>query len=580
MIVRLKILLSCLVILSVLFSTSCITINEAPTLTSTSTSASSESKKGLAPLQSFVASPDYNPAVNITQIVQVQSQIDQLFEERYNIPYYDGLPELRKSYEPYGVNELQIALNDLKGLTQWNYEVNKFDCSNMSALTQFYLANAGFKTIMVLGTDAKLLEGHAWVVVLISGQTPEAIPIECTTVGGPAIPSKVKPNTFSSHGITDTQSYNDYLTGGWAVQDLYQAAAWAQQNNGETLGSDNEFNWWDTTQVNWSLLLKTATLTTTSVTNTNINTITSIQSSRIIVNPLSVSTGATVTIAGQGFTPNGVISTLGITIGGMIGNAESISMDANGSFSYSLILSALPKGTYTVKCTDIAGKTASGTITVTTPQTTPPPSLTLTPASGSPGSQFTVTGYNFTPLGTVKSADISWNSMPLTGSHTYSVDSTGNVAFTLILSTTQSPGNYTIVVTDSSGKSATTTFTVLTQTTTTTNTTKITTTATVLYPAIGAQNVPINLTFTWPAVAGAVSYEFALAQGIGAANNFDILDYSNNTPTNSITAQETLLYNTTYNWEFRAVNANGSKSAWTVGFFTTKTAPVATTTTK
>ena len=258
---KIKAFLIVLFSLSVLI-TSCITINEVPkstststsTLTSTSTTVSSNNKDGLSPLQSFVASPDYNPAVNITQIVQVQSQIDQLFEQRYNIPYYDGLSELSNKYDPHDENALQSALSDLKNLTQWNYVANKFDCSNMSALTQFYLANAGFKTILVVGTDAQLDEGHCWVVVLLSDPTPEAVPVECTTQGGPAIPSKVNPNDFISHGVTDTQSYNDYLTGGWAVQDIYQAAAWAEQNWGETLGSDNEFNWWDTTQVNWSPL--------------------------------------------------------------------------------------------------------------------------------------------------------------------------------------------------------------------------------------------------------------------------------------------------------------------------------------
>ena len=578
---RFKALLVGLLVLSILFSASCITINQAPKTTSTSTTVSSDSRNGLAPIQSFVASPDYNPAVDIRQIVSVQSQINQLFKERYNIPYYDGLPELSKRYEPHDKNELQMALNDLSGLTQWKYVVNKFDCSNMSALTQFYLSNAGFKTVMVVGTDAKLLEGHAWIVVLISNPTPEAIPIECTTQGGPAIPSKVNPNLFTSNGVTDTQSYNDYLTGGWAVQDIYQAAAWAQQNYSETLGSDNAFNWWDTTQVNWSLLSKTAPVTTTGLLSTTITTATSIQPSRIVVNPISASTGVIVTIAGQGFTPNSVISTMSITIGGLIGNAASISIDTNGSFSYSFILSALPNGTYDVQVTDIAGRTASATITVTTPQTTPPPTIKLTPSSGSSGSQFTVNGYYFTPYGTVKSADILFNGTATTGS-TFNIDSTGYVAFTLTLSAAQSPGNYIIVVTDSSGKHASATFTVLSQTTVTTTTmpttvttttvptTTIITTTSVPYPAMGATNVPVsNITFAWPVstVAG-VTYEFVIAEELGNVDKFAIIDYSTTAHSNSCALMETLKYNTTYWWRVRAVNST-SHSDWLVYFFTT-----------
>jgi hypothetical protein len=780
MINRIKVLLVGLIILSFLFTTSCITINEAPkpTSTSTSTSTSSNSKEGLAPLQSYVASPDYNPAVDITGIVKVQSQIDQLFQERYNITYYDDLPELSERYAPHDENALQLALNDLKNLTQWNYVVNKFDCSNMSSLTQFYLANAGFRTIMVVGTDAQLNNsGHCWVVVFLSNPTPEAIPIECTTVGGPAIPSKDYPNSFTSNGVTDTQSYNDYLTGGWTVQDIYQAAAWAERNWGETLGSDNEFNWWDATQVNWSLLPKTVSTTTNSLIHTT--TITNIRLPSIALNPLSASIGVNVIITGQGFTPNSVISTLGITIGGIFGNASSISIDTNGGFTYSFILPAVPNGTCNVKATDTVGKTASATITVTTPQTTPTPTLTLTPSSGNAGSTFTVRGYNFTPYGTVKSADISWNGTPLTDGNIYNVDTTGYVAFKLTLSALQSPATYTLKVTDSSGKSASTTFTVLPSTTATpittaqtaiaptltstpssgspgtsitlngynftpnatvpitnitwsgtpfsgnqiynvdstgnflftftliastapgsyiivvtdssgkrastpftvftpTITTPVTTQSTMpatltltpssgspgssftvdgynftpngtvnpadtvfnglpstgktinidttghfsftltlstsqslgnftilvidssrksastmfkvlaptttsttnsgLFPANGATNVPVSgITFTWPAVSGTgITYQFALAQASAntSANEFAILDYSDNTNTNAERLQETLQYNTVYWWEFRAVTISSTGAvtatgAWTAQMFTT-----------
>jgi hypothetical protein len=100
-----------------------------------------------------------------------------------------------------------------------------------------------------------------------------------------------------------------------------------------------------------------------------------------------------------------------------------------------------------------------------------------------------------------------------------------------------------------------------------------------LTPALGAQGVGLTPTFTWTAVPGAGSYEFALAQEIGATNKFDILDYSNNTVTNGITAQETLLYSTTYNWEYRSVDSTGAKSAWTVSFFTTMDKPAVVTTT-
>jgi hypothetical protein len=108
------------------------------------------------------------------------------------------------------------------------------------------------------------------------------------------------------------------------------------------------------------------------------------------------------------------------------------------------------------------------------------------------------------------------------------------------------------------------------------------------YPGNGATSVPVNaanLTFTWPAVAGTgITYQFALAQASAntTANEFAILDYSDNTITNAEPLQETLQYNTVYWWEVRAVTTNSSggiatAGPWTVSMFTTAAAPVTTT---
>jgi len=111
-------------------------------------------------------------------------------------------------------------------------------------------------------------------------------------------------------------------------------------------------------------------------------------------------------------------------------------------------------------------------------------------------------------------------------------------------------------------------------------------TTTPLYPTNGSVNVPItNMTFTWPAVAGAgITYQFALAQASAntSANEFAILDYSDNAPTNAEPSQETLQYNTVYWWEVRAVTMNSSggiaaTGPWAINMFTTMPAPVTTT---
>jgi len=114
-----------------------------------------------------------------------------------------------------------------------------------------------------------------------------------------------------------------------------------------------------------------------------------------------------------------------------------------------------------------------------------------------------------------------------------------------------------------------------------------------LNPAQGATDVPLSgFNFVWPADqtdinAGlTVTYQFALAQASAntSANEFAILDYSDNTATNAETLQETLQPNAVYWWEVRSVAMNGSGGiatygAWQVNTFTTGAAPMSTTAT-
>jgi len=98
-------------------------------------------------------------------------------------------------------------------------------------------------------------------------------------------------------------------------------------------------------------------------------------------------------------------------------------------------------------------------------------------------------------------------------------------------------------------------------------------------PKNGAVDVVVDTTFSWPAVAGGVTYEFAIAEELGNADKFAIIDYSATTTTNAHKLQEVLKYNTQYWWRVRAVTAT-SKSAWTTSMFTTEKEPVVTTTTE
>jgi outer membrane lipoprotein-sorting protein len=113
--------------------------------------------------------------------------------------------------------------------------------------------------------------------------------------------------------------------------------------------------------------------------------------------------------------------------------------------------------------------------------------------------------------------------------------------------------------------------------------TSVTTTPSATYPANGATGVSVSgITFTWPLTAApagnTITYQFALAQASAntSANEFAILDYSDNISTNAEPCQETLQYGTVYWWEVRAVTMSSTGAviatgSWTIQMFTTAT---------
>jgi Right handed beta helix region len=101
------------------------------------------------------------------------------------------------------------------------------------------------------------------------------------------------------------------------------------------------------------------------------------------------------------------------------------------------------------------------------------------------------------------------------------------------------------------------------------------TTITAISPAMGASNVPINTTFSWPEVTGAVSYEWQLAADTGqTTDKFYLKDDVQGPTINAVKPTEDLKYSTTYWWRVRAKDSAGVAGAWTTAFFTTAAAPV------
>jgi hypothetical protein len=89
-------------------------------------------------------------------------------------------------------------------------------------------------------------------------------------------------------------------------------------------------------------------------------------------------------------------------------------------------------------------------------------------------------------------------------------------------------------------------------------------------PAIGATNVVQKPVFQWAAIAGAVSYDFQVADNPVFVNPIDAQTGLNTTVW---TETKTMDYGKTYYWRVRAVSASGVASDWANSSFTVMAAP-------
>jgi hypothetical protein len=176
----------------------------------------------------------------------------------------------------------------------------------------------------------------------------------------------------------------------------------------------------------------------------------------ITATPVQGPQGATVTVAGTGFTISAPLASLvfdGVTISSC--SSGVLTTDSSGAFS---CLFAVPSGTSgtTVRATDTGGQVADATFTVTTP------AINVAPGHGPVGSPVTISGTGFsvsTPLASLSFDGLMISSCPIRGSLT----TTATGMFSCSIAVPSGTSGTTVRATDVGGQFATGSFQVTTE---------------------------------------------------------------------------------------------------------------------
>lgn len=154
------------------------------------------------------------------------------------------------------------------------------------------------------------------------------------------------------------------------------------------------------------------------------------------VDPTSGPPGTKFNFTGASFQPNDN------QIRATLGNEElgTVSSNDQGAVAFSLTAApSIPAGSYTLTLTDSSGRSATATFSIVAPQTDAP-GLTVTPASGPPGTNFSFTAQNFTPA---QAADLLLGGQ-VVGQLT--PNDAGGATFNIQTKTDIAPGKYTVTL--------------------------------------------------------------------------------------------------------------------------------------
>jgi hypothetical protein len=154
------------------------------------------------------------------------------------------------------------------------------------------------------------------------------------------------------------------------------------------------------------------------------------------VTPTSGPAGTAFSFSGSDFLPGD--QEIEVTINGEL--LRSVGSNEAGDIAFTFdTASNTPAGSYTVEATDSAGRSGATSFTVTA-VAAGEPQLTVTPASGPPGTTFTFAASDFTANAP---ATVSLDGQEL---GQVNIDATGKVTITLATTGTTAPARYTLVV--------------------------------------------------------------------------------------------------------------------------------------
>jgi hypothetical protein len=167
--------------------------------------------------------------------------------------------------------------------------------------------------------------------------------------------------------------------------------------------------------------------------------------------PESAPAGATFLLSGSNNLPYGAVDLCSPTCSGPQSVLGTFYADARGDLAvYFYSNNNAAPGVYGFQTADALDRTADTTITI---EGASQPTLGAAPGAGPAGTKFTLTGGNFVPNDSQIAVALNGEVLGTTGS-----DAEGDVAFTIQTSSNTPAGAYTVVATDSAGRSATASF--------------------------------------------------------------------------------------------------------------------------